>query len=330
MFPEIEAADIVTEYGDHYIDEGQNMKSLKQALRQRSKTPLACTPKVETNTVYRSARTTMGRIVQAFQKSFTNKGSLTFKPRQIPLFNLKVDIDLHPDEVKKNWLGFLAGMEEADRMNWPIVRYMMEVEVAQQIEDDLETQCYYKGVFVEPTEDEAGLTKNSMDGLRKSAIDGLNANKIKDLSSVIGAGFDANNIFDKIEAIAEYIESIDPLLVEQPLMQILLPNKWVRAYLKDKRNTHGTDVNYRSDKVTLDFYDNIQIVGLPSMQGTNDVIVTPKANLAHITRLGRKPFKVESAKRLVSLMNDWWEAIDFEYWELVCAHVDEDASGSGS
>ena len=99
--------DIVTAFGDYYINEGQNESRLFSKLREKSVTTSHAKPIITENDVYRSAHSRLGEIVQSFQKGFTEKGDVTFTPNEIRLRNIKIDLSLYPDDVKGSWLGFL-------------------------------------------------------------------------------------------------------------------------------------------------------------------------------------------------------------------------------
>lgn len=336
VFPAITTTDIVSEYGAYYVNQGQNMQSLLQKLRQKALTPSFAQLEYTENTLYRKAQSTIGELVQAFQKNFTAKSGLEFKPVQIPLHNLKIDVPLYPDDIKNTWVAFLEGFAADNKMTvqqaraqWPLVRYVIEMEVLPQIQHDLETKCYYKGDAQAPTVNVAGAAVNAMDGIRKRLTNGLTSHggdgTISELTD--WSGVTSSNIFDKAESL---VEELDQVLEGEQLIMAMSPSN-VRAYLRDKRNTHGNDINYSANKVSIDFYENCQIVGLPSMAGTNDLFITPKKNFKYIRRMqvANTP-KVEEHLRQVFLMLDWWEAIGFDLNELVYAYVEPQTSGSGS
>lgn len=323
--PQITTTDLVTEFGSYYINQGQNMATLMQKLRQKPITPSICSPAVTENTVYRRAQSSLGSIVQAFQKAFTEKGTFEFKPRTIDLYHMKIDIALFPDDIVESWVGFLEDINSNDRKNWPLIRYILEMDIIPQMMQDLEKKEYYKGILASVTPGTAGVTGQSMNGLRKWLKDGLSAHggdgSIRDLNA---GSISSSNIFDKVEEIAD---KLDTILEGEQLTMAMSPY-WVRKYLRDKRNTHGTDVNYDSNKLSVDFFDNCRIVGLPSMAGTDDIWVTPSRNVKYIRRTsGMKTPKVEELKREVFLMTDWWEGLGFDLNELVFAHV---PAGSGT
>jgi hypothetical protein len=304
--------DIVAAFGAYYINEGQDMNRLKTVLRQPTVTPDAALPIIHDGEVYRFSNVIFQEIVQQFQKAFTAKGDLTFKPNEIRLRNLKIDLSLYPDDVKGSWLGFLGSVTEQERANWPIVRYMLESQVVPQLKADLETKAYFKGVYVAPTAGTPGTTAGSLDGIKKLLDDGIaNASMVP---VTLSAAVTDANIFDMVE---EFVLGIDPVLDAVP-MSVYMSVRNVKAYLRDKRNTHGTDVNYQAGKITIDFADNVKIVGLPSMAGSPYIWATPDENFLYLRRVnGMSEPKVESAKREVFLMLDWWEGLGFGYNPLV-------------
>lgn len=322
----VDVSELVDEFGNYYIKSEQNMKGLMQKLRQKTFTPTQFQSVVTENSVYRRSQSRLNSVVQSFQKAFTEKGALEFLPRQIDIYRMKIDIALYPDDIVESWVGFLEGLDEQDRSKWPLIRYILEMEVIPQRNQDMEKKEYYKGVFAAPTNGVAGVTGNSMNGLRKWFKNGMSSwggdGSIHDLAA---GSITESNIFNKIE---EIVDKLDHVMEGEQLTLGMSPF-WVRKYLRDKRNEHGTDVNYDSNKLSVDFYDNCKIVGFPSMAGTDDIFVTPSFNMKHVKRTGtNKPPKVETQKREVYLMDDWYEGLGFDLNELIFAHVPQ-GSGTG-
>lgn len=311
----IDNAAIVAQYGDYYLNSGQNMDRLRSAIRQPSVTPSYAKPLIVDSEVFQMANTQLDEVVQQFQHKWTPKGTISWEPNEIRLRRMKMDIELYPDKVVSSWLGFLANINENERAAWPLVRYMLENEVIPQKAHDMETKAYFKGVYAPPTDGVAGSASNSMDGIKKLVDDGLAAGTMNAVS--LSAVPDASNRFDIVE---EFADGLDEVL-DDTMMAIMMSKTAVKQYLRDKRNTHGTDVNYDADKITVDFKDNVQIVGLPSMAGSNYMIATPLDNLLYLRRVnGMKPVRVEESKRQVFMMTDWYEALGFGYDQLVFAY----------
>lgn len=319
----IVTTDLVSQFGSYYLNEGQNMDRLKAAIRQPAVTPSYAVPIIHDSDVYRTSNTSLGSIVQQFQKAFTPKGDITFKPNEIRLRNLKVDLSLYPDDVKGKWIGFLQSLTEQERANWPIVRYMLEKEVIPQIPHDLETSTYWKGVYTEATAGTAGNAEDAMDGIRRLLNNGLADGTMNAIS--LSAAPTTSNIFDMVEEFAEESAMTNTAL-SGVKMRIYMSPSWLRAYFRDKRNTHGADVNYQAGVNTIDFMPNIELVGLPSMEGADYIWATPVDNFVHLRKLnGMATPKVEESKREVFLMLDWWEAIGFHYNGLVFVYKPSDS-----
>jgi hypothetical protein len=305
--------DLVTAFGAYYLEEGQNMDRLKSALRQPAVTPSFAKPIITESDIYRSSNTVLGEIVQQFQKAFTAKGDLNFKPNEIRLRNAKVDLAMYPDDVKASWLGFLASLTDAERANWPIVRYAIENEIVPQIQHDLETKAYFKGVYVAPTPGTPGTAAGVIDGVKKLLDDGITDTSMNEIT--LSTALSKTNIFDMVE---EFVDGFDQAL-SGTKMRVYMSPSWVRAYFRDKRNTHGADINYNVNGINIiDFMPNVEIVGLPSMEGSNYIWATPTDNFVHVRKVnGMQDPKVEESKREVSFMLDWYEGIGFLHNELV-------------
>lgn len=304
--------DIVKEYGAYYINSGQNRNRLMQLLLfGRETTKYARQVKTD-DTVYRLAKDFITSLVQPFQKAWTPKGDLKFEPVPIPLFKMKVDFDLYPDDIEDNWLGFLAS-ENKSRSEWPLIRYVMEVHLIKKINEDMELKEVYKGVRSEPTAGTAGATGTSMNGLQTLL------KKSDKINRLVMDPLEASTIYDQIE---ESYESITEEYQNTPMIVCVAP-KWRRAFLKDKRNLGYYDISSAKQiDDTLDF-SPARVIGLPSMIGTNDLFITPKDNFLHITKKGKNAgaFKVEESKRCVSIMTDWWEGVGFGLDEIIWTNV---------
>jgi hypothetical protein len=221
-------------------------------------------------------------------------------------------LDIYPDDIEANWLGFLAS-ENQSRKDWPLIRYIMEHHLIQKIDSDLELNEYYKGVYAAPTAGTAGANGTSMDGLQLLLKTNARVNRL------VMEPLAASTIYDQLE---EAYEQISEVYQNVPMLICVAP-KWRRAFLKDKR-AQGFYERTGADQIddTLDF-SPASVKALPSMMGTDDLFITPKENLLHITKKGANAanFKVEESKRCVSIMTDWWEGYGFGLPETVWTNV---------
>jgi len=303
--------DLVTQFGDYYINEGQNETRLLSAIRQPSVTAGYAKPIIYDGELFRFSNIILGEIVQAFQKAFTAKGDPEFKPNEIRLRNAKVDVALYPDDVKGSWLGFLQSLSVQERAKWPIVRYLIEKEVVPQMHDDMEMKAYFAGSYVAPTPGTAGTAAGAIDGVQKLLDAGIANASMQNVA--LSAAVTAANAFDLLE---EFVDNFDDKL-SSIKTRVYMDPKVLRWYHRDKRNTHGTDVNYDPNKPVIDF-TNVELVGLPSMAGKKYLWSSPVDNFLYLRREnGMKKPKVEESKREVFLMLDWWEGLGFGHNELV-------------
>jgi len=307
--------DIVKEYGAYYINAGQNMDRLKRLLLFGRETNKVARQIKTNDTVYRLSQSNITSLVQPFQKTWTPKGEITFVPNPIELFKMKVDLDIYPDDIEDNWLGFLAS-ENQNRKEWPLIRYIMEQHIIQKIDEDLELQIYYKGVHQAPTAGTAGATETSMNGLQLHLQTNAKVNRLT------MDPLEASTIYDQLE---EAFEQVSEVYQNTPMLICIAP-KWRRAFLKDKRAQGFYDISDPGQiDDTLDF-SPAKVKGLPSMIGTNDLFITPNQNMIHLTKKGQNAatFKVEESKRCVSILTDWWEGLGFGLNEVVWTNVAEE------
>ena len=159
-------AQIISEAGAYYQDNGQSAKDILQRFRQRNETDQFFSDSNTTrDTLVRKANSNTTRVLQSFQKAFTPLGATTFQMEKIELFQMKVDLEETPDDLVDSWLGFLEGENEIDRKKWPFVRWWLEKEILPKIEEDYELYEVFKGVYAAPTSGTPGLQGKSMDGL---------------------------------------------------------------------------------------------------------------------------------------------------------------------
>lgn len=318
----ITVSSIVQEYGAYYIDAGQNKKRLLNLLTQGRELEKYVTPIKSNDTIYRLGNAAFNSLVQPFQKAFTQKGGMTLTPNEIRVFNIKIDDEFYPDEIKATWLGFLAA-NQVDRKEWPLVKWLMETYYRQQIDRDMEINEYYKGVYATPDAGVAGADGTSMNGLQKQLKDGVNAGTI---NSVDIEALSADTIFDQVELFTDRISEV----YQGVEMNIFMSRYWYKKYMQDKRAQGFYQKS--SDKEIDDGIDFTpqSVKPLACMTGTNDIFCTPRANLLHITpeTLTKNNFKAEEAKRNVAIMADWWEGLGFGINGAVWTNIQKSGSGS--
>ncbi len=314
---------IVQEYGAYYQDAGQNKKRILTMLSQGREITNFATPIKTDDTIFRLANATFRTLVQPFQKAFTQKGGVEIVPNEIRQYRFKIDDEFTPDELYATWLGFLA-KGGLDRKDWPFVKWLIEVYYSRQIDQDMELNEYYKGVYKAPIAGTAGEDGTGMNGLKYQLVAGVNAGTINSID--IGE-LNADTIFDQVEKFTDEISEV----YQGIKMNVFMSRKWYKKYMQDKRaqgfyqKTSDKEIDGGIDFTPLD------VKPLASMVGTDDIFCTPEGNFLHISpmTLTKNQFKLEEAKRAVAVMGDWSEGLGFGINQAVWTNIQK-STGSGS
>lgn len=323
----VTVSDIVSQYGAYYMNKGDTQAQILQAFRAKRSIAQYATPILHDGDVYELSNATITNVLQPFHKTWSSKGNATFTAAPITLRRIKIDQDLTPDDFEGNWLGFLAGLGEADRSKWPAVRFIWEKLVADKAQEDHE-ECDWDGVYsAAPGGGTAGSHTALYNGIKKLVIDGFSDGMTE--ISLTNDPRDAAKAFDVIEEVAASL----PRHWRNREVQFLVSPEMELNYFRDRRNTHGSDTNYRGEStmMTVDGRPNWTIVAMDGMGiagDTADIVVTPKANLLHVTKRNSYSMGMTVDGRAVKAFADWREGIGFGVNELVYAYLNSEASGS--
>lgn len=317
----ISIPDIITEWKAVYRAEGQGVKDLLIKLTQKSVTAGYFPTRITDKTVLEKATVEFQRVLQRFQKDFTPIGGTTFKPTKIPLYKLKIDLQETPDDLEESWLGFL-GDNSLSRKEWPFVRWYL-TNALIQADRDLEMEEIYKGVPGTITTGTANAAGTSLLGIKKQINDFNTAGKLLKISmgAVPSTATDAGKI--------ELVDYIEDMIKQTPR---LLRNEIDNVFLQEDLHDDFRDgmrlkynVNYMSvddSKITKLRNDNIQVVGLPSMVGSNKIWFTPMWNRqAGFKKPGNeKVFELENVDRKVKAYTDYYKGFGFWIPEYVVSN----------
>ena len=264
----------------------------------------------------------MTRIVQPFQQGWTPINSAAFTPNELRLFQFKVDQDIQPDFITASWLGFLDS-NSLTKKDYPLVRYLIENNLIPSIQNDMEMFVYGHGVYQAPTPGVAGPVVSCMDGLIKLLQTGVDASTI---NSVNIGPLDKDSIFDQVEAFIDGISEI----YQNEAMDVCMSQTWYKHYLRDKR-VSGFYTKFSDKEIDNGIDFTVQKVkALPSLNNSNVIFATPKANLLHLTKKSANmtKFDIQESKRTVSILTDWWEGLGFGMNAAVWTNLPKTGSGS--
>jgi len=313
---------IVQEYGAYYIDAGQNKKRILNMLSQGGEIVKLCTPIKTDDTIFRLANATFHSLVQPFQKTFTQKGGVDIVPNEIRQYRFKLDDEFMPDEFYATWLGFLTA-QQVDRKEWPFVKWLIEVYYKTQIDQDMELNEYYKGVYATPQAGVAGEDGTGMNGVQYLLKAGVEQGT---MNSVDIGELNASTIFDQIEAFTDEISEV----YQGVKMNVFMSRHWLKKYLQDKR-VQGFYQKFSEKDIDsgIDFTP-LNVIGLASMVGTEDIFCTPAQNFLHVApaTITKNSFKFEEAKRAVAVMADWAEGLGFGINQAVWTNIQKAGSAS--
>jgi len=313
---------IVQEYGAYYIDAGQNKKRILNMLSQGNEIVKYATPIKTDDTIFRLANATFHSLVQPFQKTFTQKGGVDIVPNEIRQYRFKLDDEFMPDEFYATWLGFLTA-QQVDRKEWPFVKWLIEVYYKNQIDQDMELNEYYKGVYATPQAGVAGEDGTGMNGVQLLLKAGV---EVGTINSIDIGELNTSTIFDQIETFTDKISEV----YQGVKMNVFLSRYWLKKYLQDKR-VQGFYQKFSEKDIDsgIDFTP-LNVVGLASMVGTEDVFCTPAQNFLHVTpaTITKNTFKFEEAKRAVAVMADWSEGLGFGINQAVWTNIKKAGSAS--
>ncbi|MBC8053760.1 MAG: hypothetical protein H7Y13_11915 [Sphingobacteriaceae bacterium] len=313
----ITAADVIAEWGAYYRAEGQGVKDIMTRLMQRSVTASYFPTRITDKTVMEKVSAEFTRVLQRFQKAFTPIGGVTFEPLKIPLGKLKIDLQETPDDLEESWLGFL-GDNSLDRREWPYTKWWL-MNALIQADKDLELTEIYFGdnspAIVPGTATAAG---KSILGIKKQ-INALNTAGKLELIALGAVPATGLLMVDYVETMIKEIprllrNELDFVFMQEDLHDLF------RDGMEEKHNTNYAKID--ESKITKLKNDNIRVVGLPSMVGSNKIWTTPSWN-----RQGglKKPknqqiFEVEKVDRTVKAYTDYYKGYGFWIGEYVCSN----------
>ncbi len=319
----IDVSAVVAQWGAYYVDQGQNQASIKSALYRLSETAALFQNRPTTDTYFRSTSAQMTSVLQPFQKLFTPKGLLKFTPNGFPLFNIKIDFDVFPDEVKNSYLGFWESLDENDRGKWPLIRYIIENHILASKAQDMESSVSFGGKYIAPIAGVASPAADSMDGIKAVLKKYSIAGRLNFGNGPLAMGAPAADPVAFCTQVEAWVDSINPEL-RKTIDFIVMSQTLATRYQRGKRIKYGAIQNFLSgmtkdDLVTIEDFSDIAVKGFLSHNGSTIIWATPKVNRIRPIRKAvlENTFRVESYRREVSVYTDWWEALEFEVPELV-------------
>lgn len=306
MATTITSSQVVTDFGAYYIDAGQNENNIHQTLREQFVDMDDFTVVDTEDTVLRETNVAYTEVLQAFQTAFTAKGGVTFTPKAIPLFNVKIDQLFYPDALKNQWLSFLTS-NKLDRTTWPFVRFFIEKYVMGQIMHDM-VKNLYGASYVAPTPGTAGAASAAFDGLKKI----INAAITAGSTTTIATGAPNATPATWCGQIETFNAGIPELYWEEPFT-IKTSRSLALRYRQGRRTKYNSTWSQISNENLVQDFDQNTVVGRGSLAGVNKIWATPKLNSIMAFKGGgnKQIVEVERVDRQVKVFTDFWIGMGF-------------------
>jgi hypothetical protein len=316
MDTQITSTDVIAQFGAYYKNSGQNMQSLlmRPFFPFGTRDAFTNIPTDQTRVDFSDVQ--IGKILQPFQKAFTPKGTVTFKPISVNLRPVKIDEQFNVDELVYSWLGFLTNLNnDTDRKNWPFVRWFIDQYLMNQVMEDLELDAIYKGVYAAPGAGVAGNPADTIDGAKKlinAAIGGANP------PTLINTGAPAVDPRDWCTQVEEFVKQV-PLRMRKRQMTLNMNDDLFISYKEGRALKYNMQYAQETDLTTIRNFPNITVASRDSMSGSNKIWMTPIQNAVFLTKgfKNASGFQLESVDRNVKIWSDFHIGLGFLLMDLV-------------
>jgi len=308
--------DVISQWGEYYLNHGQNMSNLHMLPFETFGTMSAGTVIETEDTVLREANVRVQEVLQQYQDDFTSKGGVEFKPINILLYNMKIDVGVVPHKLIKGWTGFLTNTGNTPE-SYPFIQWLVQDYLLRQADQDLEMKAIYKGVYEAPTEGVAGISSKTMNGIDKQLNDLITAGDVDPFN--VG-NLDAMSPKDFVTALEQnFIAEIPEIYRFETQLELNMNRTYRQKFRDGMRDKYN--VNYKqTDNITqfID-YENITVVGRASMMNRKRIWTTPKQNLLIGVRgfSNKNGFDVQKVDRKVKFLTDWWMGCGFVQPEII-------------
>lgn len=311
--------DVIDAYGDHYINEGQNMDNLHMLPFEEYGTQEAGTLIETDQTVLREANIEVQEVLQQYQDDFTSKGGVTFKPVMIPLYNVKIDVGVIPHKLISSWLGFLTN-NSIDPQSYPFIQWLVQDYILKQANEDLEMEAIYKGVYAAPVGGTAGSPDKVMNGIEKlladlitlgAAADGIDPIVTGDLSLLTATAF--------VTKIEDWWKQVPEKYRYNYAVDLNMSRAFRDKFKQGMRDKYNVQYQQTNQLLQLMDFENVSIKGRASMTNKKRIWTTPKFNLLLPVKgfSNKNVFDIQKLDRKVKFLTDWWMGAGFVQPQLI-------------
>lgn len=301
----LDVADLRTAFGSYYMDGGQSEKDLYTRLFWGQEIDELFEARYTEDTQIRAGLASLTGGPQPLQVAFTEKGTLSFTPQLISLYNIADNRSFYPHEVAADWIGFLGPKNGQNELTCPLPKYLTEHLVLPVFEEGMEILEAYAGVYAAPTPGTAGPDGTSMNGIKKVINLGIAATTITTISTgAIEA--DDEDFCEQVEAFAQGIETKDR---KRSKMTIAMSITLHERYRRGKRAKYNSAWSQSSSLDTIEDSPNLMVKGYAALGSSQKFFCSPVAN----SRVGIKrndhqsKYQFEQQDRKIKMWTDFWK-----------------------
>lgn len=276
----------------------------------------------------------LGEFSQAFQDTFTAKGSYELQPEKLKMYDVKFDHKFTKlKELEKQWIGYL-NREGADAMKWSFIEYIIG-ETMKKLHNEREMRRI-RGVYKVPTSGVAGKAINAANGLLtfvKQKITGLQ------IKPFVMGEWTTSNLVDYVFEMAMQIPQ--DIRDTGELVAIMSADAQI-YYDKNFESKYGQNSDYSGPDAKVKFIKSIKTEAANNMGSSKRIIITIAGNIRFFEDLPNEMYKLnfEQEDRTLKVWSDWREGVhaimvgkkwatademDYEHQMIWCNEVDEPA-----
>lgn len=319
---DINIDEIVTAYGEHYINEGQNMENLHMLPFEPYGTQDAGTIVETDQTVLREANVEVQEILQQYQDDFTSKGGIAFEPVMIPLFNVKIDVGVIPHKLIKSWLGFLTDNGNTPE-TYPFISWLVEQYLLKQQDEDLELKAIYKAKYQAPVAGTAGSADKIMNGIETLLNTSINGGDVVAFELGDLDALSAKDFVTKLED--AFVKQIPEKYRYNTQLKLNMNRTYRDKFRQGMRDKYNVNYQQTEQLTRLMDFENVTVEGRGSMIGKKRIWTTPKFNLLLPVKgfSNKNGFDVQKQDRKVKFLTDWWMGAGFVQPKLIWSSTAE-------
>lgn len=260
---------------------------------------------------YAVTNASFSEVLQPWQSGFQPKGTASFNARKNKVRQIKGDVLIDEiDEIHRQYISYMAGAENDDRQKWPLVPFIVNELIVPKVQAEMAVNSV-SGVYAAPTPGTPGASIASTNGLLTEIAADITAT---DLVPIVTGALTPANIIDGIEGFVDDI----PSEWKSKIKRIILAEDLVTMYQRAYRVEFGTTLTY-SGMTKMPKVDgtNIELVGIPEMNGSQRMIATYDKNLIVMMNKIDRPTRLnaQTMYRDVVLMLDFFRGYGYRTFD---------------